>query len=110
MQPNANIPPLYDPTTLTQAHKDLLASLPFDDLIFRKLFDFIDGCMGSYRCDDSLSFTKSFLAKQGIQLDEHRHFFDAHGITLDYEIITDLEPKFPVDLNEFKRRSINPDQ
>ena len=107
MQPNANIPPLYDPSQLTKEHKQLLNSLPFDDLIFRKLFDFIDGCMGSYRCDDSLSFTKSFLAKQGIQLADHIDFFNSHNITLDYEIITDLEPKFPVDLNEFKRRIIS---
>lgn len=104
MSPNPDLPPKYE--GLSDAHKALLASLPFDDLIFRKLFDFIDECMGSYRCDDSLKFTQSFLTAQGIDLAAHMDFFKRHRVSVDCEIVTVLEPKFPVDLNEFNRRSI----
>ena len=72
----------------------------------RKLFDFIEGLMGSYRCHERLAYTSSFLAKHGISLEDHIDFFEAHQVELDYEVVTILEPKFPVDENEFERRKI----
>lgn len=106
MGPNANIKPHYDSNKLTDEHRKLLVSLPFEDLIFRQLFDFMEGLMGSYRCDEPLEYTKSFLASNGIQLEDHLDFFKQHQVILDYEILTVLEPKFPIDLNEFKRRAL----
>mgnify|MGYP000288917756 CR=1 FL=1 len=106
MTPNSELPPKYDRNTLSPEELALVDSLPFDELIFRKLFDFIDGLMSSYSCDEPLAYTGSFLAKQGIALSEHMAFFNKHHVKLDYEIVTVLEPKFPVDQNEFERRKI----
>lgn len=104
MTPNSELPPKYDRNSLSPEELALIDSLPFDELVFRKLFDFIDGLMGSYRCDEPLAYTESFLAKQGIVLSDHLDFFNTHDVKLDYEVVTVLEPKFPVDLNEFERR------
>jgi hypothetical protein len=101
---NANLLPLYDLTALTPAHKELLASLPFDDLIFRKLFDFIDETLGSYRCNNNFDWTIHFLKGQNVDFSKHAAFFTSHKITCDCEVISLLESKFPVDLNEFNRR------
>ena len=106
MTSKSDLPPKYDRSKLTAEELALVDSLPFDELIFRKLFDFIEGLMGSYRCDEPLIYTSSFLAKQGIILEDHREFFKKHEVELDYEVLTVLEPKFPEDQNEFERRKI----
>ncbi len=101
---NSDLPPLYDPSALTEEQKELLGSLPFEDLIFRKLFDFIDETLGSYRCNHTFDLTTHFLKKQGVNFLEHRTYFTAHEISCDCEVISLLESKFPIDLNEFNRR------
>lgn len=106
MSKGADLPPKYNRATLTEQQLELVDNLPFDELIFRKLFDFIEGLVGSYRLDEPLKFTQSFLARNNIQLEDHLHFFTAHGVSTDYEVVTVLEPKFPVDENAFERRKI----
>ncbi|MEP2935155.1 MAG: DUF2695 domain-containing protein [Gilvibacter sp.] len=91
---------------MTEAHKEQLNALPFEDLVFRKLFDHIDDMTSNYRCEHSFIWTKDFLATQGIKLESHLEFFTTHKVHCDCEILTVLDPIFPVDLNEFKRRSI----
>lgn len=101
---NSELLPQYDPETLTLEHKALLASLPFADLIFRKLFDYIDDFTSNNRCTHTFDQTKIFLQTQGIELENHLEFFAKHAVHCDCEILTVLDPIFPVDLNEFKRR------
>lgn len=102
---NSDLTPKYDLDKLTNKEKELLASLPFPDLVFRKLFDHLDEMMGVSRCDNTFAYTELFLAKNGIHFSEHKEFFQKHGASCDCEVITIMEEVFPVDLNEFKRNS-----
>ncbi len=101
---NSELLPEYDPESLTERHKKLLASLPFSDLIFRKLFDCIDDFTSNYRCPHTFEQTIKFLESQGVSFTEHKAFFNKHGVHCDCEVLSVLDPIFPVDLNEFKRR------
>lgn len=100
---NIDLPPKYDETKLTTAHKQLLATLPFPDLFFRQLFDYLDIELSQSKCQHDFNITTQFLKTKEIDLVDHLSFFNHHNVACDCQILYDLEPIFPIDLNEFKR-------
>ncbi|MEQ8364829.1 MAG: DUF2695 domain-containing protein [Cyclobacteriaceae bacterium] len=100
---NENLPPKYNLDSLTKKQKELIQSLPFAELIFRKLFFYLDEQMGERRCQHDFSLTHHFLAQQGIDFDNHKEFFTKHGGVCDCEILYKMDDLFPIDENEFKR-------
>ncbi|MFZ1808230.1 MAG: DUF2695 domain-containing protein [Cyclobacteriaceae bacterium] len=100
-----DLPPKYDPNSLSNEQNELIHSLPFPELIFRKLFFYLDEQMGERRCHHDFKLTSNFLSQLGIDFESHKEFFAKHGGVCDCEILYKMDDLFPVDDNEFKRNT-----
>jgi len=100
-----DLPPKYDINSLSKKQVELIKSLPFSELVFRKLFFYLDEQMGERRCLHNYSLTDHFLAQHGVDFEQHKAFFLKHGGICDCEILYKMEDLFPVDENEFKRNA-----
>ncbi|MEP2669520.1 MAG: DUF2695 domain-containing protein [Cyclobacteriaceae bacterium] len=100
-----DLPPEYDFNTLSQKQKEFIQSLPFSELIFRKLFFYLDEQMGERRCHHDFRLTELFLTQHRIDFEQHKAFFLKHDGICDCEILYKMEDLFPIDENEFKRNA-----
>lgn len=70
-------------------------SLPVSREIFQSLFDFLDEELEKNGCDDHLTLTKKFLAKNQIEnADEVENWLKENGGLCDCEVLYNVEEYF----------------
>ncbi|MBC5773157.1 DUF2695 domain-containing protein [Pontibacter sp. KCTC 32443] len=74
--------------------ENFLNSLPIPADQFKELFDFLDEKLEQDGCDDTLSLTKSYLDKQGIENEKVVSWLEENGGYCDCEVLANVEEKF----------------
>lgn len=78
-----------------QQDQEFLESLPFPELIFQELFNYLDSALENRPCQHNFELTTGFLSKKGIELEEHIDFLISHGGGCDCEVLMNVEEAFP---------------